>query len=138
MADLVRVLLRDIKLILLLIVEPSSRLPTTKLLLVLLLSILFMSVFHPRLFYEGGIMVTLVVLYVLLIASSVLLIRNLQVALYRSSLRDTVAQQSHIDVLCGRDYKWRFQELEKVNYSDMVFSFWRKLDSFYPDKSFTQ
>lgn len=62
----------------------------------------------------------------LLGASVIILVRNFMVHAYRNKLIDALYQQPN----------WR--ELRDlflaVDYNDMVFMFWRKFDSFYPDK----
>lgn len=35
-----------------------------------------------------------------------------------------------------KDYKWRNEIYDSVSYDKMMIQFWRRLDSFYPDKSF--
>lgn len=56
--------------------------------------------------------------------------RNDQVAAYRQAIIDRVFSFS--------DYKWRNDVYKSVSYNDMVYKFWKPLDSFYPDKTFLQ
>jgi hypothetical protein len=56
--------------------------------------------------------------------------RNEAVLRYRMYLVDCV--------FAHRDYQWRRDVYDRVSYNEMMFKFWKPLDSFYPDKSFIE
>lgn len=79
------------------------------------------------------------------------LIRNNQVHSYRTKLINNIADKNLEDLdklrviesyteLCNAlsiyDWKQRWDEYESVSYDDMVFKFWKPLDSFYKDKGY--
>jgi hypothetical protein len=63
--------------------------------------------------------------------------RNTRVYEYRTRLvhgaHDAYREEIRDD---GRYDPWRYHAFERVTYNRMLFQFWRKMDSFYPDKSF--
>lgn len=75
-------------------------------------------------------------LSVVMIVNLILLFRNSRVYKYRTRLLREVGEVSKSEARSLQPWQWRFQALEAVSYREMVFKFWRPLDSFYPDKSF--
>lgn len=68
------------------------------------------------------------------------LVRNERVYTYRQNLLNQIYVASMRDIWdygdSPRDWNWRHEVYNSVSYNEMVFKFWRRLDSFYPDKSF--
>lgn len=62
-----------------------------------------------------------------------LLGRNQRVYKYRMRVLKLIAEAAKQDIANGRDYKWRYQMLDSVEYNEMVCKFWKPLDSFYSD-----
>lgn len=60
--------------------------------------------------------------------AAILLVRNNMVFNYRKELISSLFEFD--------DWQWRRDVFMSVGYQEMVFKFWRRLDSFYPDKSF--
>lgn len=73
-----------------------------------------------------------------LLICTTMLIRNDMVAKYRHKLLDKVSEKSQEDIENGRDFNWRYDAFRAVEYEEMVNKFWKKLDSFYPDKRFIE
>ena len=67
--------------------------------------------------------------------SLVLAQRNSEVHLYRMELLKKI-ELIVLDEEIGSSWEWRIAEFKKVNYDEMVYKFWKPLDSFYPDKGF--
>lgn len=65
-------------------------------------------------------------------------IRNTSVYNYRIRLNEKVSDRARADIRQNRDWRWRYEMLNEVSYDEMMFKFWRPLDSFYPDKSFIE
>lgn len=65
-----------------------------------------------------------------------MLYRNGKVYRYRRFLLEVIQERAYKDLYYGHDPDWRIREFDKVNYEQMLYQPWRKLDSFYPDKSF--
>lgn len=65
-------------------------------------------------------------------------LRNRRVHAYRQRLLKAVHTAALLDMELGKDYLWRFKVFESVKYEHIVLQFWRKLDSFYPDKAFIE
>lgn len=79
----------------------------------------------------------LLVFSILLFALSfTMLVRNMFVYRYRGRLLEEVSDAAKHDIRAGKDYVWRYEAYSSVGYDTMMWRFWRKLDSFYPDKSF--
>ena len=70
------------------------------------------------------------------VTSITLLIRNNNVLEYRSSLLEKVGKLARQDIVEGKEWMWRYDVFDSVDYSKMVHQFWKRLDAFYPDKSF--
>lgn len=64
-------------------------------------------------------------------------LRNNAVYRYRINLICQIQRRCYEDVDRGYyDWHWRFEAFDSIGYNEMVFKFWRPLESFYPDKSF--
>lgn len=72
------------------------------------------------------------------IAFYVGVVRNTYVLFYRIDLAQKVYEASNHDLDQGRPWFWRWNTLKSVPQLEMVFRFWKPLDSFYPDKSFIE
>lgn len=72
----------------------------------------------------------------ILLICAYLLLRNMQVFDYLNALNDLVYEQSKKDIRNNRDPSWRRKVLNSVKYDEMLFKFWKPLESFYPNKSF--
>lgn len=71
-------------------------------------------------------------LVTLLSCSAVLQIRNERVFRYRSRVREVLREKSLADMYAGKDwYHWYLLFLD-ISYNEMLFKFWRPLDSFVP------
>lgn len=62
------------------------------------------------------------------------LIRNQLVYEYRIELLDQICAACQANGWMNSE--WRYGMYNEVNYNEMVLQFWRRFDSFYPDKSF--
>ena len=85
-----------------------------------------------------------IVITILLILASVMFSyavwlerRNYSVFNYRIKLLDDIHHAAQVDIALDRDWKWRYDEFNTVTYKQMLNSL-KSLDSFYPDKSFTE
>lgn len=68
--------------------------------------------------------------------SLIMLIRNDQVHEYQIKMLHEASKKAKEDIKANRDWRWRYEEFEKVSYDEMVYKFWKPLNSFYKDKSF--
>lgn len=60
-----------------------------------------------------------------------------QVNSYRISLIDQIDKAVKKNLERGElNWKWRYQRLSEVTYHEMVWKFWKPLNSFYKDTSF--
>lgn len=57
---------------------------------------------------------------------------------YHRKMIHAIGVASMDDIIHERDFQWRFDAHDQVDFDSMVFQFWRRLDSFYPDKSFME
>lgn len=74
-----------------------------------------------------------------MIVTMILLDRNYKVANYRRDLIEKMYQASVNDIDAKTYiFAWRQEIYHSVSYNDMLFKFWKPLDSFYPDKSFLE
>lgn len=68
--------------------------------------------------------------------------RNDRVLQFRTELINAVRRAAETDASLGKEYDWRYEALleamHAVTYEQMLYKFWRRLDSFYPDRSFTE
>ena len=67
-----------------------------------------------------------------------MLIRNHCVLRYRLELNDRVHKLCRRDIEQGREWEWRYKAMESVSYDAMLYRPWKRLDSFYADKSFME
>lgn len=80
--------------------------------------------------------ILLVIFTALLLFSLYMLVRNFRVYDYRNNMLDSLSTSTHDDIMKGREWRWRLDDYDSVSYDEMMFKFWRRFDSFYPDKSF--
>jgi len=57
--------------------------------------------------------------------------RSKQVHRYRARLLKEVIQMYKSDLALGKPCEWRLEEFYSVGYTEMVFKFWKPVDSFY-------
>ena len=70
-----------------------------------------------------------------------MLFRNNRTLAYRQRLIDQVSAACMDDLKrdpLSTDWWWRWDVYNSVSYDEMAIKFWRRFDSFYPDKRFTQ
>lgn len=73
-----------------------------------------------------------IALVTLLSFSALFLIQNDRVFRYRSRVREVLREKSLADMSAGRDWHhWYFLFMD-ISYDEMLFKFWRPLDSFVP------
>lgn len=65
---------------------------------------------------------------VIVVLGIYLLVRNFYVCKYRMAILDKCKK----DIAEGRSCSWKLDLFETVSYEQMLFKFWRRLDSFYP------
>jgi len=61
-----------------------------------------------------------------------------KVYLYRKEIIDRIYTCSDRDIEMNRNWEWRYDVYHEVSLDNMIFRFWKRLDSFYPDKSFLE
>ncbi len=83
-------------------------------------------------FYIIGACGILSLIFMLYLRHRVEMIRQ-----YRHKLLDDILMASLADIVLLKDSEWRDKVYDSVSYGQMLWKFWRGLDSFYPDKSFT-
>lgn len=67
------------------------------------------------------------------------LLRLCLVYRFRMKLIDQVYYACIKDIRKGKAYnRYRWERLDEVSFDEMVLKFWKRLDSFYPDKSFLE
>jgi hypothetical protein len=66
--------------------------------------------------------------------------RNESVYRFREKLIDRVSECSQKDISSGKDWAWRFKQLDTVTYDQMLWGFWKPLRAkeFYQDTSFLE
>lgn len=62
--------------------------------------------------------------------------RNSAVHDYRIGLLDLIDTATHMDITRDRPWRWRYDAFRSVSYNEMLYKFWRHIDSFYLDRSF--
>ena len=67
---------------------------------------------------------------------AITLVRNEMVYRYRGAMLQDVSHAARVDIAEGRQWEWRYDVYEGVTYDQMVWKFWRRFDSFYPNQSF--
>ena len=77
---------------------------------------------------------TLVIILVWVVLLVLFVMRNYSVYNYRMELLSRVSDAALNDIDNGRynDWRWRYKELEDVDYFEHVLRFWKPVDSFYP------
>lgn len=65
-----------------------------------------------------------------------MLYRNNKVADYRHYLLEQIRVAGKLDIANGRNWQWRYDEYETVSYNEMMWRFWKPIDSFYPNHDF--
>lgn len=65
-----------------------------------------------------------------------IMVRNTQVFNYLTDLIARISVASDVDISRGTEWRWRYDEIDKLNQLKMVLMFWKPLDSFCKDKSF--
>ena len=71
------------------------------------------------------------VLSIIFILSIIILYRNNKVYNYRIELLDKVSEKADEDIKKGLDWETRYKKLKEVGYHEMIYKFWKPLDSFY-------
>ena len=64
------------------------------------------------------------------------IVRNEMVFRYRGTLLDDISRGARADIGAGHPWGWRYEAYDTVDYNAMVWQFWRRFDSFYPNQSF--
>ena len=67
-----------------------------------------------------------------------LMFRNDRVHDYRQKLLGTISNCVEIDIQENRSWEWRYEIYHSVSYDNMLYRFWKPLESFYKDKSFLE
>ena len=80
----------------------------------------------------------LVFFLVILICCAYLLYRNQKIYSYRVELLRKISERATEDITNNIDWHWRYDTFESVSYDEMIYKFWKPLDSFYKDKKFIQ
>jgi hypothetical protein len=62
--------------------------------------------------------------------------RSTKVFRERTRVLYIVSSLAQDDILADRIWMWRYEGLDKVGYNEMVFKFWRPVESFYEDAPF--
>ena len=74
----------------------------------------------------------------LFIISLLMLWRNDVVHKYRISLINLIHEQAKRDIDQDLSRRWRYKVFYSITYDTMLYKFWRRMDSFYSDKSFLE
>lgn len=72
-----------------------------------------------------------VITIILIVIFAILARRNNRVFDYRMWVADNIARRTRQEFLTDKDWHWRYEELRKVSYEEMVYKFWRPLPSFF-------
>lgn len=76
--------------------------------------------------------IMVLILIISMIVIVFLIYRNDRALEYYNDLYKRVRVAANRDVFLGeRDVSWRYEELYAVNHIDMVWKFWKPIDSFY-------
>ncbi|HLN19156.1 MAG TPA: hypothetical protein VK255_03230 [Patescibacteria group bacterium] len=63
--------------------------------------------------------------------------RNFMVHNFLMDVLEVVKEKSEEDIRSGKDYEWRYEELKKVSYDDVLYSFKRlKVKNYWKDDKF--
>ena len=74
----------------------------------------------------------------LILFSLSMLLRNWLVFKYRGVLLNEIGKKFKEDIENEREWLWRYDKFDEVTYNEMMYKFWKPMDSFYKDKSFYQ
>ncbi len=85
-------------------------------------------------------MIILYLLPAVMIGVVFMMIRNERVFRYREKIRRKIGIAIDEDFARGdwKHWEWRWAEFDRISYDQMVTQFWKPLDSFWKDKSFTE
>lgn len=78
--------------------------------------------------------ILLTVSQLILLWSVLSLIRNTRVYAYRTKLLEEISQATQAEIASPSWSLWRYKIFSSVSYIEMVYKFWRPLDSFYPHR----
>lgn len=82
-------------------------------------------------------MLIVVAICLVLIAATLGMIRrNNRVLRYRRDVLNRISDAAYIDIEHGNPWVWRYTLYDSVSYDEMLYKFWRPLDSFYPNELF--
>ena len=82
--------------------------------------------------------VILAIIFATVGLGAITLVRNEMVYCYRRTMLQDVSRAARADIAEGREWQWRYDVYDGVSYDTLVWKFWRRFDSFYPDQSFRQ
>lgn len=86
---------------------------------------------------EIVLMIGLVVAQVGMAFCLLMIYRNSEVYKYRRVLLRRIREAAKLDIKKGREFHWRYDAFDVVEYDDMIMKFWKPLGSFYRDLSLT-
>lgn len=73
-----------------------------------------------------------------IIVCSIILKHNERIYAYRRQVLSDVHDACMDDIVNMREWYWRYKVFDTVAYNKMVWQFWKPIDSYYPNKSFTK
>lgn len=75
---------------------------------------------------------------IILTFSIFMMIRTFRVHAFLTSVLEIVSIKGQEDIDAGRNWEWRYEELDKVSFDSMMVRFWKplKVKSFWKDDSF--
>lgn len=86
---------------------------------------------------ESILFACIITCFIIMIASLCLLWRNRMVDKYRGQLLYQMGDAIKKDFDSGEmNWRWRFEKYHEVTYYQMLYKFWKPLDSFYKDTAF--
>jgi len=59
-----------------------------------------------------------------------------EVGIFLNDILKKVDKKCKADVSAGREWRWRYDELDKLSFNEMCNKFWRPLESFIKDDKF--
>lgn len=76
---------------------------------------------------------TFLLIFLIIIISFIfmLMFRNNEVYKYLIKLNEEVSKKCKEDINNNKDWRWRYDELDKISYLEIVWKFWKPVDSFY-------
>ena len=81
-------------------------------------------------------LVILAIIVATVVVGVIMLVRNEMVYRYRIALLKDMSRAAQSDIRAARPWKWRYDVYDSVSHDEMVWRFWRRFKSFYPDQSF--